>query len=202
MMKRLISALLFSAVSLTSVAAPALADSEVDQEETLENVMSEQGFFNRANCSSRGNVVSVRMQGSEIKNQKTLCFQNNSNWPSGSYVYNFDTDRLTHKGCEVRTNNCFNNTVINNNNDGNVVINQPPQPQQQTNLEFYALSGAPVPPHVVASLRGVAAGQGLGIGSCNVATVHVIVNNAYAFCAYPNAQYGAGKWHIVVPGLQ
>lgn len=201
-MKKLLSALTLVGVLAVS-ATPAFADDEVSVSDTVVNLMGELGFINSVNCSMRGNTVAVRVQGSRIKNQRTLCFQNNSTWPNGSYVYNFDTDRLTHKGCEVRTQDCFSAAPVVINQPGNVVVNPTPQPVAPPPVvtEFYSLSGQPVPVHVQAALRGVASSQGLRIGACNVAPVHVIANNLYGVCAYPNAQYGAGRWHINVPGL-
>ena len=215
MKKVLLSAL--SVVSLTvSITPAALAQSRTngvrhinsDYQAQIYSDLASNGLYTPVNCDVP-NIVHVRLYDASQNLHETVCFAPSQQVPPGRYTYNLATGQIRQQTVILnpRYNPYYGQPTYN--------PQVPPAPRppvappqqpfpgtvQQIASEFYSLTGVAVPPHVQSALRGVAAGQDLSIASCDTAPVHVIANNTYGFCAYPNAKYGAGKWHIQVPGL-
>lgn len=189
---------------------------ETNNLNNVEQMLGTVGLVTQVNCTLNNKVL-VNVQDRGGAGRGSLCYAPSTQVPAGNYTFNTETGQLQRQ-CVIigSSNSCDDKPTTPPPVNGGQPINpytgqqpsqvpyQPYQPpyQPEVKVVMYSLSGGQVPPHVKAILRGIAAGQNLQLGDCNTAHVHVIVNNTYGFCAYPNATYSVGKWTLNVGGLQ
>lgn len=213
-MNKLVAGVLVA--SFLSASSPATAqwnsgnNYDTNDLNNVETALANQGLYNKVPCTVN-NKVMVNVQDRGGAGRATLCFAPTSVFTPGTYTFNTQTGQFN-KQCVVigSRNSC------DNEHQGGGNWQQPGQPSQPypygsqsypapapapTLGPIMSLNGAPVPPHIEASLKGIAASHNLALTACETNTVHVVVNNAYKFCAYPTGEYSVGSYNITVRGL-
>jgi hypothetical protein len=154
------------------------------------------------------NMVEIWIGG----NNERVCAFPNPNYPTGSYRLNPDNFQLSPIGRiadnsktqnQPQTQPQIQNTPSNN---PNVITVSVPGTVNNSyaNSDVYYIPNPnqQVAPSTVAGIKAILSSQQLASGACsNNPGVFITVNGMYAACAYPNAQYPAGRYSLTAQGL-
>jgi hypothetical protein len=155
------------------------------------------------------NMVEIWIGG----NNERVCAYPNPNYPTGSYRLNPDNYQLSFIGSltnrpktQTQPETQPQTPTNPSNNPGNVVINVgvPGTVNAYANADVYYIPNPnqQLAPNTVAGIKAVLSSQQLASGSCsNNPGVFITVNGMYAACAYPKAQYPAGRYSLTAQGL-